>query len=400
MNPSSPKRRVKVTSGSLPSSKIHMLAACHPFSQQLDIVFPTPTDPSFCAALERLETGYGKGKAKLSDVVNGASTFVNSGSNLLAVSANRHSEDSWCIDPRGHLTLSASKETYERLGLVGKSLPFKGHEDIHIIDIPLHHNAHSPALQARIKAAMEIWDRGVPSNLGNADEACDVVYCSNDREATQPNPFQDGRWHIVQCTKNELQDVHVPVPSLSSQPPLPTKAKIKDDDVAEKADDWRRQTQSLFEWVGMACLGAQRLNANDRVDPYVALYTPPTPSRVQNVTHLRWRGLLSPNFVQDVMNTVVQNLQVPIPDDPSKIPHFVSVSAHALTSAPVSYIPYTQKVSADSSGGLHPPIPGKVPLKVPSAAGEDTWCVILERQGDGVRWCLAESLGPEDARWG
>jgi hypothetical protein len=52
-------------------------------------------------------------------------------STLLMLSVNTHEDDIWCIDPRGHLTLSVSKDTYERLGLVGKKLPFKIHEDRH-----------------------------------------------------------------------------------------------------------------------------------------------------------------------------------------------------------------------------------------------------------------------------
>lgn len=40
-----------------------------------------------------------------------------------------HGDDVWCIDPRGLLTLLVSKVTYERLGLLGKKLPFKSYSD-------------------------------------------------------------------------------------------------------------------------------------------------------------------------------------------------------------------------------------------------------------------------------
>ena len=48
-----------------------------------------------------------------------------------------------------------------------------------------------------------------------------------------------------------------------------------------------------------------RLSANDRVDPFVALYDPPSPSWIGNVTHLCWRGLLSPSFVQRVLEAAL-----------------------------------------------------------------------------------------------
>ena len=37
----------------------------------------------------------------------------------------QYGDDVWCVDPHGVLTLSVSKETYERLGLIGQKLPFK-----------------------------------------------------------------------------------------------------------------------------------------------------------------------------------------------------------------------------------------------------------------------------------
>lgn len=80
----------------------------------------------------------------------------------------------------------------------------------------------------------------------------------------------------------------------------------------------------------------------------------------------------------------------------------MSVSAHALSGAPVSYLPYTTIAAAgDIPAALQAPT--KVPAKVPREDGEDTWCAIFERGADagGVsRWCLGESLGQLDARWG
>lgn len=38
----------------------------------------------------------------------------------------RDADDTWCVDPRGVLTLCVSKTLYEQLGLVGQKVPFKG----------------------------------------------------------------------------------------------------------------------------------------------------------------------------------------------------------------------------------------------------------------------------------
>ena len=55
----------------------------HP--HQLDVILPE-SDASLIEALEKLETKYGKGRTKLSDVVNNANAFVN------VHNAERHDE--------------------------------------------------------------------------------------------------------------------------------------------------------------------------------------------------------------------------------------------------------------------------------------------------------------------
>ncbi|KAJ3495714.1 hypothetical protein NLJ89_g10584 [Agrocybe chaxingu] len=396
------KQRVRVSTGSLPATKIATLAQCHPFSQQLDVVFPS--NSALLESLEKLETSYAKGKAKLSDVVAKAGAFVNEvegESNLLVVSHSTHEDDAWCIDPRGHLTLSLGKETYQRLGLVGQKLPFKTHSERHVFDIPLKKNALSATVRAKQKASLELWDKirqDGARNTGNTGgaELWDTLYCSRDQATPPEGPFQGRQVHRALCQKKELLDVHIPALNLQS-PPQPPSSKVESKqklDHAEALEDWSRRVQNLFEWVGMAALGAQRLDANDRVDPYVALYEPPISSRVGNVTYLQWRGLLSPHFVQQILNAVISTLQT----TSSPCPNFASITCHALTSSPVSYIPYTTA----ETGALKAPT--HVPAKLPRAEGEDTWSLLFERPTDGsenvVRWCLAESLGQWDARWG
>ncbi|KAF8159424.1 ribonuclease P 40kDa subunit-domain-containing protein [Crassisporium funariophilum] len=404
------KRRVKFSSGSLPAPKIACLAACHPFSQQLDVVFPS--HPILLEALGNLEARYGNGKAKLSDVVSHAKSFVNKEeSDLLILSSSPHEDDVWCIDPRGHLTLSTSKETYERLGLVGQKLAFKDHEDRHVIDVPLWDNTESAAIQAKRKSVLEDWEKRREVELGSGAGLWDVLYCycskvKPDQGATPDfivRPPQGGHIRLIRCERKELQDVHVPVPALATNsPPTSTSSKANSKKVLQTddaIDEWNHRMEALFEWIGMACLSAQRLFANDRVDPYIGVYEPPTPSRTQNVTHLRWRGLLCPAFVQEVILLSTQFLESSTLQDPSlSSTSFIGITCHALSNSPVSYIPYTMAVN----GALNRP--GRVPVKLPRHSGEDTWTLILERsllQPEGsLHWAMVESLGQFDTRWG
>jgi hypothetical protein len=59
-----------------------------------------------------------------------------------------------------------------------------------------------------------------------------------------------------------------------------------------------------FQLYRLIIRGA-RLNVHDRVDPYVAVYEPPEPTTIGEITHLCWRGLLSPAFVQKIVDTIV-----------------------------------------------------------------------------------------------
>ena len=59
---------------------------------------------------------------------NGA--FPLCSSDVIAFGFNpRGTDETWCIDTRGVLTLSIDRGTYQRLGLLGTPLPWKAHQD-------------------------------------------------------------------------------------------------------------------------------------------------------------------------------------------------------------------------------------------------------------------------------
>lgn len=136
-----------------------------------------------------------------------------------------------------------------------------------------------------------------------------------------------------------LQNVHIPTFAL---PPRPTSngrgkrqhrhgEKITDADDNDALEDWNERASLLFEWIGMVNIGAQRyvvgnvvlwvtitcgprLQANDRVDPYVAVYSPPAPFTVGDVVRMRWQGFLTPQFVQRIVDTATYVGSLPLCD--------------------------------------------------------------------------------------
>ncbi|KXN84248.1 hypothetical protein AN958_12821 [Leucoagaricus sp. SymC.cos] len=300
-------------------------------------------------------------------------------------------DDVWCIDTRGVLTLCVCKETYERLGLVGQKLSFKhqsgeryGTETkrSRIMGCKLYPERRC----SWYKESRPEHNTARKRNVGDPN----LLPCptdSLDRWSTQAQ-IVNPTIHNVTCEISHLENVWVPDPA--SLPPRPQPEQEEDQ------EDWDHEVSTLFEWIGMAGLHAQRLQANDRVDPFVAMYEPPTTSRVGNVTHFRWRGLLSPSFVQAVVDTSVTLLKSS--QTPTKT--FVAITAHGITNSPVVYLP--QPRTETSKGKLTAAAPSP-PSHLPRKDGEDTWCLVLAPPKEGrndVKSILYESVGQWDTRWG
>ncbi|KAF9240609.1 ribonuclease P 40kDa subunit-domain-containing protein [Melanogaster broomeanus] len=353
--------RIMMSTGTLPSPRIDQMATSHPFVQQIDLVFASSAvaDQTFSS----LETTYTKAQFTLSELYEHACRLFptrNVPFPFKALPLGCEADDTWCIDPRGILTLCVSKRLYERLGVVGKKLAFKGCPEQFVIHIPLQRETASVAVRERQRTALKTWDSiRAESGLGKWE----VAYVG---EGHDPHAVGGGVVVEVKARLRHDTDVYIPVPE------LPESAD-------ESVEDRQQRLGSLFEWAGMACLGAQRLKANDRVDPYVAVYEAPSPSRIGNITHVRWRGLMDGGFVQSVIGTAISSS--------------ISIIMHSNVTAPVSYVP-------SSAPGVSEASDREAPLRVPSREAEDTSCLIVSCTSGRPTWALGQSIGKWDARWG
>jgi len=293
--------------------------------------------------------------------------LVTGGTEIQALGSASDTDDVWSLDARGVLTLSVGKETYEQLGVVGNKLPWKPCQDIHVISISLltteaalalarTHQASSHVYGSKTKAALEAWDR----RRGPWD-----VIVSCDDPSKVPTVNETKREVTVQTRK--FSHIRIPQRLLSIGP----QAKVVD------VEEWEEEASALFEWIGLACLGSQRLQANDSVDPYLAVYDPPLRFRTGDLTCLRWTGLLTPSAVQAIINHAS-----------SAASEFVAITAQSATNSPATYIS-----------------PPQSSVRSPRKDGEDTWCLVLAASEENVsnasrNWTMVENLGPYDTRWG
>jgi len=173
---------------------------------------------------------------------------------------------------------------------------------------------------------------------------------------------------LVQVQERTHANVRIPHTNLS--PPPSTDR--------EEHDDWKISFEEFQEWLGLACMGSQRIQASDNVDPYIASYHPPEPNSIGTVTHLRWNGLLHPDFTHALLQTSLDTLSV----DGS--PPFIGVIAHSNTNTPVGFMNCREPERA-------------APARSTRSDGEDTRCIIFTSEG---LWSLTETVGQWDARWG
>ncbi|OCH91514.1 hypothetical protein OBBRIDRAFT_753113 [Obba rivulosa] len=373
--------RIKLSSGTLvrgsykAESKLFSLAGQYPYTQQIDVVFPS--SEALENALQKLETRYWSCSCSLVqflDSVRPDSTQNCLERGILALGLSEpNGTDVWSLDTRGVLTFAVQRSTYTRLGLVGKPLPWKACDDTFIIIISLSRDIqmHDAANRAqwhryneKVKAALQAWDawRG----------SWNILYTFMEPEIT--NTLMPGSaLRVIQPALRKTADVYVPLPNIRPCPQSTDK---------EQVQDWQEDMSALFEWTGMACLGAQRLRVNDHPDPYLAVYTPPTPSRPREITHLRWSGLLHPSFVQ----TIIDTCSTP-GSNPSQ---FVTITMHGVSTSPVGYL--------NASGNAS--------LRAPRSDTEDTRSLIISVAGSGSdpvkdqNYVLAESISQWDMRWG
>jgi len=111
----------------------------------------------------------------IQDKING----VEFKSDVIAFGFNpRGTDETWCVDTRGVLTMSIDPGTYQRLGLLGTPLPWKLHRNRYTVvlskKVPKGEKHWNP-LGPKQKSALELYDE-LREKAGF--DAWDVVYHS------------------------------------------------------------------------------------------------------------------------------------------------------------------------------------------------------------------------------
>jgi ribonucleases P/MRP protein subunit RPP40 len=72
--------------------------------------------------------------------------------------------------------------------------------------------------------------------------------------------------------------------------------------------------EQLLEWIGLVLINSPRIQKDDQVDPYICRYQlpeafmPNEDTKDENLVHLRWQGLISPQFLREVLKVLESEL--------------------------------------------------------------------------------------------
>lgn len=175
-------------------------------------------------------------------------------------------DDVWCLDYRGVLTLTVGKETYEELGLTGKPLPWKECRDKHgrlcvlccvrpishrlslVVHIFLSESAPNTneakaqgwhSLGEKQKGLLKSWDqrRGLWDIRMTFDQ--EITPSNNELSLQEMTPI------VRQMNNTKIPQFNLEYASQQSN-------------TDDERSDWNEEVQAYFEWVGMACMGSKR----------------------------------------------------------------------------------------------------------------------------------------------
>ncbi|KAK9728179.1 hypothetical protein K7432_001288 [Basidiobolus ranarum] len=288
----------------------------HPFNHQVEVFVPgqIPSRSELVKGVLDTEYFY-KARLRLSYFIQ--PEFLRSHVRNGSVTALTHNtgidtDDVFALDSTGHLILSVTKDTYEELGLIGKPSKFasKGHRYTVTIDLNADNMIPGHKIYERVKWCFEHTLTDTFTFLiqsTNPAGECVELEFPLDAEARKIFP------KYLESSNESIE-----IPSMES---------LLDN---ENVEIWKEEAMERYEWLGMVACQSTRVQANSAVDPFVSIYSTPTPFEVGTGSSFKLTGLISSYSI----NTLINNTREYIRD--KKLP-WVSFSVWGFMDSPTSW---------------------------------------------------------------
>ncbi|OJD37804.1 ribonuclease p 40kda subunit [Diplodia corticola] len=260
-----------------------------PFSHTADLILPDDVCESIRQELDgdAAKFHYARVYMSLGQIIDGDffNHYIKTG-NVLMISEGRRKFDNVFSLREGVLRLELDRVTYEQCGLVGKPIPHGGRK----------HTKERFAIELELRQ---------PSMLHGKKGFERIVWA-----------FKNVLNHSLTWLFHDVQSPHQspsgPILAhspqlLTAQPDCLKLPQVKVPALTSSADlcDPEYSTEVL-EWLGMVSLESPRINASDDIDSFLSRYEVPMPYRsdgdadvpaTEDLTRLRWRGLIPPAFL-------------------------------------------------------------------------------------------------------
>ncbi|KAG0212713.1 hypothetical protein BGX28_005746 [Mortierella sp. GBA30] len=243
----------------------------HPFNHKIQIFLPAALDPSLVSSLTDTlmqDTHYYHVHIPLSLFLTSAfMQYIRNGLIALSLQGGIDTHDVVCIDGKGKLILSLTKDSYEQLGLTGSPSEFHADRQRYKVEIDLLAPAMIPGKPGfeRIKWCFENTLVTVfPMVLASVDPqgvSLPLEFPSDSKTRAQKMSFK------IQA--KTLENIVVP-DSMSIR-------TIGKNDIR-----WRKNVSDLYEWIGMAGMQSDRITFGDTIDPFLCVYSTP-PQKTEEV---------------------------------------------------------------------------------------------------------------------
>ncbi|EXJ77447.1 hypothetical protein A1O3_09673 [Capronia epimyces CBS 606.96] len=287
---------------------------------------------------------------KLEDVLDGEffTEYIKRG-NVLMLSEGEPGVDNVFSLKDGILRLNLAKEVYERTGLPGTPVRSGGRKHVKSSYV-VEYNLRLPSMLHGKKGFERlVW---AAKNVLNSSLQWLFLDLNDDHAADVKGPIITHHptiMHDVAPTVKKIPNALIPstlttttnimTPSTLTErtrshppPPTATSSSVPPEELQETMLD-------LFEYVDMLSLASPRVQATDHVDPFISRYQVPDVSgrgytsnetrAQQPVTVMTWTGLISAQWVLDLLCAIIKQSRTARLPAPEQAPWLaLTVSAH------------------------------------------------------------------------
>ncbi|KAK6531389.1 hypothetical protein TWF281_008195 [Arthrobotrys megalospora] len=328
-----------------PNQRPYTTIRGHVFNQQVDLLLP---DEVCELVQQRLDeelkpVQYHRIFMGLKDILEKEfyNHYIRQGNILLLSDGRIDVDDVYCLYD-GTLYLFLRKETYEKAGLVGKQAAFGGRKkERWVIEL----NLREPHMVHGRKA----FDRLVWSFTNVFKQQIAWLFCDLHQEAIH---FSDtpSESAVKGLTLPTVLRTVVPTITRSANPiklatfahEIPTKQSSEY--TRTVFYDW---ATSVYEWLALASINADRLNITDSVDPLLSRYEPPTDDNTPehhegNISKISWRGFIPAEYIAKIFSIVQEIVSKE---------HWYSITVHGFQNTPISWKGRQHSVVGGGMGG-------------------------------------------------